>query len=534
MSVLVNTFSKHAKDVTSCSFSPNSKIFASSSGDKTVRLWNVADGTELSMSPLLGHSYGVNSCHFSPFGTLLATASTDGNVHLWDVNTGSVIAVLQGHKSGVRVCRFSPNSRFLVSGSTDETFCIWDVSSKKLVKCTEKLESSVMTCCFTPDSMHIVAGTSFGDLSVWEVQSGKMMKFLAEGHDLGVTDCCFSPNFGSANPAFHDTSGSAPHFLLASGGNDNLVTLWDIFTASAFSEDCHIRKRCSLSGHQGPVYGVAMSPNGKILASGSGDKFIILWDPLAEVLLVSLEGHTRYVTCCGFSLDGNWLTTGSNDKTVKLWKICLTETAAILTLIMRPHPASMGCILSVCLSGSELDQSGGCMLNKSQLEKPRKTMERAKTQEPRKKLATWSTDDVCRWLTSLDLELYGESFRQNAIDGEELSHINSEVLASDLSIGPAGHRNKILRMIKEIKRQELEEDIPDEFFCPITREIMCDPVIAADGYTYERASIEEWLKSGRKSSPMTNAPLKTTTLTPNRMLKNLIQNHFNNPLSVSS
>ena len=199
MSVLVNTFSKHAKDVTSCSFSPNSKIFASSSGDKTVRLWNVADGTELSMSPLLGHSYGVNSCHFSPFGTLLATASTDGNVHLWDVNTGSVIAVLQGHKSGVRVCRFSPNSRFLVSGSTDETFCIWDVSSKKLVKCTEKLESSVMTCCFTPDSMHIVAGTSFGDLSVWEVQSGKMMKFLAEGHDLGVTDCCFSPNFGSAS-----------------------------------------------------------------------------------------------------------------------------------------------------------------------------------------------------------------------------------------------------------------------------------------------------------------------------------------------
>lgn len=45
--------------------------------------------------------------------------------------------------------------------------------------------------------------------------------------------------------------------------------------------------------------------------------------------------------------------------------------------------------------------------------------------------------------------------------------------------GPAGHRNKILRTIKEIKRQELEEDIPDEFLCPITREIMRDPAIAA-------------------------------------------------------
>jgi len=47
--------------------------------------------------------------------------------------------------------------------------------------------------------MHIVTGTSFGDLRGWEAQSGKMMKFFAEGHDLGVADCCFSPSFGSAS-----------------------------------------------------------------------------------------------------------------------------------------------------------------------------------------------------------------------------------------------------------------------------------------------------------------------------------------------
>lgn len=199
MAVLVNTYSKHATDVTSCSFSPTSKVLASSSGDKTVRLWNIEDGSEVSISPLLGHSYGVNSCRFSPFGTLLATASTDCNVHLWDVNTGSVIAVLQGHKSGVRVCRFSPNSRFLVTGSADETFCIWDVSSRKLVRCVERLESSVLTCCFTPDSLHVITGTSMGDLCVWDAQSGKLMKLYTEGHDMGVADCCFSPTFGSAS-----------------------------------------------------------------------------------------------------------------------------------------------------------------------------------------------------------------------------------------------------------------------------------------------------------------------------------------------
>ena len=42
-----------------------------------------------------------------------------------------------------------------------------------------------------------------------------------------------------------------------------------------------------------------------------------------------------------------------------------------------------------------------------------------------------------------------------------------------------GHRNKILRNVKEVKKNEMEGNIPDEFLCPITREVMSDPVIAA-------------------------------------------------------
>ena len=53
----------------------------------------------------------------------------------------------------------------------------------------------------------------------------------------------------------------------------------------------------------------------------------------------------------------------------------------------------------------------------------------------RKKLVTWSVEEVCSWLVSLDLELYRESFRQNAIDGMELSNMTGEILATDLGIG---------------------------------------------------------------------------------------------------
>lgn len=72
--------------------------------------------------------------------------------------------------------------------------------------------------------------------------------------------------------------------------------------------------------------------------------------------------------------------------------------------------------------------------------------------------------------------------------------------------------------------QEEDESIPNEYFCPITHQLMKDPVIATDGYTYERCAIERWFQGGHGRSPMTNMPLATQTLIPNQTLKNMINN----------
>lgn len=58
--------------------------------------------------------------------------------------------------------------------------------------------------------------------------------------------------------------------------------------------------------------------------------------------------------------------------------------------------------------------------------------------------------------------------------------------------------------------------------CPITCERMVDPVIASDGFTYERAAIEKWFAEGRKTSPMTNVVLTSSVLVPNRLVRNLL------------
>ena len=77
---------------------------------------------------------------------------------------------------------------------------------------------------------------------------------------------------------------------------------------------------------------------------------------------------------------------------------------------------------------------------------------------------------------------------------------------------------------EEEEADENEDDsIPNECFCPITHEIMEDPVIAQDGHTYERAAIQRWFDTGRRTSPKTGAQLLSIELLPNYTMRSLIQ-----------
>ncbi|KAJ1687365.1 hypothetical protein LUZ63_018755 [Rhynchospora breviuscula] len=68
-----------------------------------------------------------------------------------------------------------------------------------------------------------------------------------------------------------------------------------------------------------------------------------------------------------------------------------------------------------------------------------------------------------------------------------------------------------------------EKSVPSYFMCPILQEVMKDPHVAADGYTYEAAAINGWLDSGHDTSPMTNLPLLHHELTPNYALRSAVQ-----------
>ena len=100
--------------------------------------------------------------------------------------------------------------------------------------------------------------------------------------------------------------------VLASGSRDETVKLWDVASG---------RQLRTLSGHGSWVNSIAFSPDGKVLASGSGDKTIKLWDVASGRELRSLSGHTDWVFSVAFSPDGKVLASGSYDSTIKLWDV---------------------------------------------------------------------------------------------------------------------------------------------------------------------------------------------------------------------
>ncbi|KAJ5938320.1 hypothetical protein N7466_001454 [Penicillium verhagenii] len=105
--------------------------------------------------------------------------------------------------------------------------------------------------------------------------------------------------------------------LLASGSNDDTVRVWDPATGAL---------HYTLEGHSGTVYSVAFSPDGRLLASGSNDDTVRLWDPMTGALHHTLEGHSISVESVAFSRDGRLLASASVDRTVRLWD---TATGAL-------------------------------------------------------------------------------------------------------------------------------------------------------------------------------------------------------------
>ncbi len=308
----------HGEWVVSVDFSPlNDRFLASSSHDKTVRLWDTKTGNELAIFE--GHNHCVKHVIFSPNGRYLASASYDGTVRIWDAKTEKEHHVLKGHNDSVTHVAFSPKGHILASASEDKTIRLWDIETGNELAIFNGHTDSVTHVVFSPSDGHIL-GSASQDKTVrlWNIETRKEIHIL-EGHDDWVNHIAFCPD----------------GCCLASASLDKTVRLWNPQTGEPID---------IFDGHDDFAYRVAFSPNNHRLACASGDKTVRVWDTKTKKTHLNLKGHDDWVKDVVFNpLDSQLLATASEDRTVRLWNMADGSTSNVLGW----HD---DCATSVCFS----------------------------------------------------------------------------------------------------------------------------------------------------------------------------------------
>jgi WD40 repeat protein len=315
--------------------SPDGRWVASAGNGTLVRVWDAATGRVRFNFP--GHSAPVFSVAWHPDGQRIATAGSVGRQHavkVWDAANGHVyceIPVDQKTSAGpYQVVAFSPDGRYLITGQLEGAVQLWEVPSAKPegvvatgrpIRTLVKHEREVRALVFSPKGGHLATASGDGKVLLWDatrLDEEQEPRWRLQARVPGP----------SVNVAF-----SPDGKLLATGGEGNTVKMWEVPSAKPEGVVQTGREvRPPLRGHSKEVYAVAFSPavERPWVASGGADGKVKIWEvPSAkpegvgrsEGPVRTLRGHTGIVSGLAFSPDGKRLYSGSRDKTVKVWDL---------------------------------------------------------------------------------------------------------------------------------------------------------------------------------------------------------------------
>lgn len=385
----------HQAHVYALAFSPDGNILASGGGykDETVRLWDV--NKEQQIAALTGHRSSIQALAFSADSHTLASGSYDDFIRLWDVNSGQRKKLLTGHRSKVSSLIFSPDGSTLASGADDGYVLLWDTvnwtqksslwhpddisdiafspngSTLAIASTTEvqlwdvvkgipkkqltKRPNTPLSAAFSPDGQTLACGSQNGTVQFWNIDKQQLatqlppppvLRYKSWGwHPWSVLSVAFSPD-GK---------------MLATVGNTQIY-LWECLSDGAEYKakinsvrvDRIWCQKAILMGHKQDVANIAFSPDGSLIASGSWDNTIKLFNAESGQYKTTFIGHTQSVKSVAFSPDGQTLASGSNDGTARLWD---TATGTEKTTLIGHNPWVTGVAFSP--DGRTLASSGG-------------------------------------------------------------------------------------------------------------------------------------------------------------------------------
>ncbi len=261
----------HTDSLSGVAFSPDGKTLATCSGDKTIRLWNVADGERKGK---LDPDSKIWCLAFSPDGKTLAAGGPDKKVTLWNVAEGEATGTIETGDV-VELVAFAPGGSRLTTSTGDfgrskNYLKVWDVETKKLVG-NFNHGAGVTSVSFSRDGK-LWATSGYTGICLWNAATGaKKDTFL--GHEGRVMYAAFRPDDKA----------------LVSIGADKTVRIWDAKTGNF--------QKPVLAGHTRPGHFVSYTANGRLILSTTEGGGIFLWDPSTKKHVIVREdsGNPRVV-----------------------------------------------------------------------------------------------------------------------------------------------------------------------------------------------------------------------------------------------
>ncbi|XP_019625095.1 PREDICTED: uncharacterized protein LOC109470571 [Branchiostoma belcheri] len=274
----------HSEWIENCSFSPDGRLLATSSGDETVRLWDLTKPGYPAVA-VLSHpdSNAVWSCDFSRDGRLLCTCTDSGGVHVWKMPP-----------------RDREGNLKTTEGHLVRSFCSKDAHG---------FPTSLYRCRFSPCFNYLAACGVDRTIKIWCWREYDVFQATLVGHKNSVEDLAFAP----------DPDSPLPNFQIASCSRDRTTRLW---TGRVGGNDLQCK---ILEGKGGPKWALAVSfsPDGSLLATCCSDGTVQIWCTRTLTEPRVLTGHTSTVWSGSFlhtsAADRLVLATCSSDRTVRLW-----------------------------------------------------------------------------------------------------------------------------------------------------------------------------------------------------------------------
>uniref|UniRef100_A0A0A9YDH1 U4/U6 small nuclear ribonucleoprotein Prp4 n=1 Tax=Lygus hesperus TaxID=30085 RepID=A0A0A9YDH1_LYGHE len=288
------------RPISYCCFSPDSSMLATSSWSGLCKIWSIPDCEEKKV--LRGHNCNVCAIVFHPKAGLeegiacaLASCAVDGTVKLWSLNSEEPVADVEGHIPH-RVSRlgFHPSGRLLATCCYDSSWRLWDLDTAQEILHQEGHSDSVYCVAFQCDGSLAATGglDAFG--RIWDLRTGRCVMFM-DGHLKSVFGIDFSPN------GYH----------VATASEDNSCKVWDLRQQSCIY---------TIPAHSNLLSGVKYQPGtGDFLTTCSYDNTVKVWSNKTWQPLKTLSGHDGKIMSLDISPDSKFIATASYDRTFKLW-----------------------------------------------------------------------------------------------------------------------------------------------------------------------------------------------------------------------